>query len=97
MLSEIDFESVNQEMASSCNLTLAEFNALERQLFSLYDYNVGVSDEEFQSQLQLLNKTVFGESDEQGDEMSSEQSELRVDDDDDGMKVNGDDVNPTVN
>jgi hypothetical protein len=49
---------------------------------------------------------VFGEFDEHGYEISSEQSELKIDDhcdddddddDADDMKVIADDVNPTVN
>ena len=49
MLSEIDCLSVNQEMASITNLTLDQFNAIEKTLLALYEYNVGISADEFQS------------------------------------------------
>lgn len=60
-VSEIDCQSVNLEMAQVNNLTIEQFNALELQLFSKYNYNFGVTEAEFQSALDKLNEKAIDE------------------------------------
>ena len=92
MLSEHDCFPVNEQLAEANNLSLQQFNALEMELLSKYEYNVGIGEEEFQNSLQMLTKSTqefFGLSYDLSENSTMCESEQKVDDDDEGDVVIG--------
>lgn len=55
MLAEIDWMSINKPLADILGISLSHFNTLESSLFAALDFNIGVSADEFNKRLQLMN------------------------------------------
>ena len=47
MISEIDWQSLNQPLAGLLGLTVPHFNAMESAIFAGLNFNVGITEEKF--------------------------------------------------
>ena len=61
MLCEIDKASLNLSLSSLTNISLKDFNLLESSIFVAFDFNVNVTEEQFKTQLEALEKAVIQE------------------------------------
>ena len=61
MLCEIDRASLNLSLSSLTNISLKEFNRLEKAFFVAFDFNVSVTEERFKTQLEVLEKAALQE------------------------------------
>ena len=61
MLCEIDRASLNLSLSSLTNISLKDFNLLESSIFVAFDFNVNVTEEQFKTQLEALEKAAIQE------------------------------------
>ena len=61
MLCEVDRASLNLSLSSLTNISLKDFNRLESSFFVAFDFNVSVTEEQFKTQLEALEKAALQE------------------------------------
>lgn len=59
MVSEIDWQSLNQPLAGLLGLTVPHFNAMESAIFAGLNFNVGITEEKFKSKVDELDKVCL--------------------------------------
>ena len=55
MVSEIDVMSVNVNVADLLMISKTHFNAIESQLFAALNFDVGISEEQFQTRFKKID------------------------------------------
>lgn len=55
MVSEIDVQAVNANLAYLLNIPLAHFNELESRMFTALAFNIGITDMDFHDNFEVVN------------------------------------------
>ena len=56
MISEIDWMSINVQLANILGISLKHFNQLEADIFAAFKFDVGLSEERFKAGVARLNQ-----------------------------------------